>query len=98
MKKERYLDFNNQEEGFRSISVSELTKEFIKQNQGREICYVLRSRIDPYRGYYSVVRGKLFDRHYSRLFLDSAENEADLRDIQEIGIRKTKTENEVRIN
>lgn len=80
----RYLDFQKQEKGYEPF---QLTRENIRKNIGRQICYVNKRRVDPYRGYYNVEYGILCEVRYSRLFLDDGNSEIDIRDVAECGIQ-----------
>lgn len=79
-----YLDYENQEKGYKKF---ELTKENIRANVGKQICYVDKRTIDRYRGYYNVDYGIIHSVKYSRLFLDDANREVDVRDVVECGIK-----------
>lgn len=77
----KYLDFEKEEKGFKPFYPS---RENIRENIGKKICYV--NRVDPHRGYYTVHYGVIHSVHYSRLFLNDANEEVDIRDIKEAGI------------
>lgn len=76
------LDFENQEKGYKPFSV---TRENIKANIGKRICYV--DFVEPNRGTYFVRYGTIHSIRYSRLFLDDMNKEVDIRDIKEAGIK-----------
>jgi len=76
-----YLDFEKQEKGYEPFRV---TKESVKKNIGRRICYV--DYVEPNRGTYFVRYGTLHSMRYSRLSLDDMNKEVDVRDIKECGI------------
>ena len=80
----RYLDFENQEKGYKEFY---LNRENIRENIGKQICFVDKRDIDPYRGYYRVDYGVLHSVRYSRLFLDGGNREVDIRDVVECGIK-----------
>ena len=79
-----YLDYDNQEKGYEKF---ELTRENIRKNIGRQICFVDKRTVDKYRGYYSVEYGILYEIKYSRLFLDDGNREVDIRDVVACGIK-----------
>jgi len=79
---EKLLDFDNQEKGYQPFKV---TKENIKANIGKKICYV--DYVEPNRGTYFVRFGTIHSVRYSRLFLNDMEKEVDIRDIKEAGIK-----------
>lgn len=78
----KYLDFENEEKGYKPFT---LTKENIRANIGKTICYV--DYVEPYRGAYFVRYGTIHSIRYSRLFLDDMNKEVDVRDIKECGIK-----------
>ena len=78
----KLLDFDNQEKGYQPFKV---TKENIKANIGKKICYV--DYVEPNRGTYFVRFGTIHSVRYSRLFLNDMEKEVDIRDIKEAGIK-----------
>lgn len=78
----QYLDFENEEKGFKPFSVS---KESVKANIGKHICYV--DYVEPHRGTYFVRYGVIHSIRYSQLFLDDMSRQVDIRDIKEAGIR-----------
>lgn len=75
------LDFGGEEKGYKPFRP---TKENIKANIGKRICYV--DFVEKYRGTYFVRSGVIFALRYNRLFLDSYEREVDIRDIKACGI------------
>jgi hypothetical protein len=77
------LDFENEkyEKGLKPFKV---TKENIRANIGKRICYV--DYVEPYRGTYFVRYGTIHSIRYSRLFLDDMVREVDIRKIIEAGI------------
>lgn len=75
------LNFENQEKGYKKFYP---TRENIKANIGKKICYV--DRIDKYRGYYSVEYGTIHSIRYSTLYLNNMEKQVDIRDIKDCGI------------
>ncbi len=79
---EKLLDFDNQEKGYQPFKV---TKENIKANIGKKICYV--DYVEPNRGTYFVRFGTIHSVRYSRLFLNDMNKEVDIRDIKEAGIK-----------
>jgi hypothetical protein len=79
---EKLLDFDNQEKGYQPFKI---TKENIKANIGKKICYV--DYVEPNRGTYFVRFGTIHSVRYSRLFLNDMEKEVDIRDIKEAGIK-----------
>ena len=78
----KYLDFEKDEKGFKPFQV---TRENIKANVGKRICYV--DYVEPYRGTYFVRYGTIHSIKYSRLFMDDMNKEVDIRDIKEAGIK-----------
>jgi len=78
----KYLDFENQEKGFKPFVVN---KENIKANIGKQICYV--DYVEPYRGTYFVRYGVIHSIRYSQLILDDMSKQVDIRNIKEAGIR-----------
>jgi len=78
----KLLDFDNQEKGYQPFKV---TKENIKANIGKKICYV--DYVEPNRGTYFVRFGTIHSVRYSRLFLNDMNKEVDIRDIKEAGIK-----------
>lgn len=80
----KYLDFNKQEKGYEKF---DLSKENVKANVGRQICYVDRRSIDPHRGYYNVDYGILHSTHYSRCMLNEGHDSIDMKNIIECGIQ-----------
>lgn len=78
----KYLDFEKEEKGYEPFQI---TRENIRANIGKIICYV--DRVDSYRGYYSVHYGKIHSIRYSILYLDDMDKEVDIRDIKEAGIK-----------
>lgn len=80
----RYLDFEKEEKGFKPFYLS---RENIRANIGKTICYV--NRVDPHRGYYNVYFGVIHSVRYSTLYLNDGEHEIDVRDVKECGIKIT---------
>jgi hypothetical protein len=79
-----YLDFENQEKGYESLDI---TRDSFKENIGKQICYVNSRRVDKHRGYYNVEYGIISGVRYNRLFLNDYNEEIDIRDIAECGIK-----------
>jgi hypothetical protein len=77
----KYLNFEKEEKGF---ELFEPTKENLKANIGKRICYV--DFVEPYRGTYFVRYGRIHSMKYSRLYLNDGDREIDVRDIIECGI------------
>jgi len=75
------LNFEKEEKGFKKFYP---TRENIKANIGKIICYV--DRVDPYRGYFSVQYGIIHSIRYSTLYLNDMDKEVDIRDIKDCGI------------
>ena len=87
-----YLDFENEkyEKGFKPFS---LTRDNIKKNIGKRICFVRRWPIDRYRGYYKVEFARMYGIRYSELYInEEKDNSIDIRDVVECGIEIEKTE------
>ena len=80
----RYLDFDKQEKGYKKF---DLTRENIKANIGKQICFVNKRSIDPHRGYYNVDYGTILSIRYSQLLIDEHDNYLDIRDVAECGIK-----------
>jgi len=76
------LDFENDQRGYKPFLVS---KESIKANIGKTICYV--DYVEPYRGTYIVRYGVIHSIRHSRIILNDMENEVHIRDIKEAGIK-----------
>lgn len=76
------LDFEKEEKGYKPFSI---TKDNIKANIGKQICYV--DYVEPYRGTYFVRYGIIHSIRYSRLFLNDMDTEVDVRNIKEAGIK-----------
>jgi hypothetical protein len=79
-----YLDFENEELGFESFYP---TRENIRANIGRQICFVDHRSVCRHRGYYRVEYGIIDSIRYSQLLLDGGNNSVDIRDIVECGIK-----------
>lgn len=79
---EKLLNFEKEEKGYERF---QLSRENIKANIGKVICYV--DYVEPYRGTYFVRYGKIHSIRYSRLYLDEGERSVDIRDIKEAGIK-----------
>ncbi|QHB38621.1 hypothetical protein filifjonk91_gp004 [Flavobacterium phage vB_FspS_filifjonk9-1] len=75
------LNFEKEEQGFTKFYA---TRENIKANIGKRICYV--DRVDPHRGYFSVQYGIIHSIRYSTLYLNDMDKEVDIRDIKDCGI------------
>ncbi|MDD5589042.1 MAG: hypothetical protein PHP92_03210 [Candidatus Nanoarchaeia archaeon] len=80
----KYLNFDNQEKGYREFSI---TKDNVIKNKGKNIVYLRGSDVDKYRGYVFPQYGILYDMRYSILFLNDGNTEVDVRDIIECGIK-----------
>lgn len=78
----KYLDFEKEEKGYKSLTVS---KESFRNNIGKQICYV--DYVEPYRGTYFVRYGVIHSVRYSTLFLNDMNKEVDIRSIKEAGIK-----------
>jgi len=76
------LDFEKEEKGYQKFQIS---KENIKKNIGKKICYV--DYVEPNRGTYFVRYGVIHSIRYSRLFLNDMDKEVDVRNIKEAGIK-----------
>ena len=78
------LDFENEkyEKGYEKFYP---TRENIRKNIGKKICFV--TYVDPHRGFYNVIYGVIDSVRYSRLFLNGGNDEVDIRDIKECGIK-----------
>ncbi len=76
------LDFDNEQKGYKPFKV---TKENIKANIGKKICYV--DYVEPNRGTYFVRYGVIHSIRYSKLFLNDMNQEVDIRNIKEAGIK-----------
>lgn len=76
------LDFNNQEKGFKKF---ELSKDNIKANIGKRICYV--DFVEKYRGTYFVRYGTIYGlkRNYIVLEADGSKL-VEIKKIKECGI------------
>ncbi len=79
----KLLDFENEkcEKGYEPF---QLTKENIKANIGKKICYV--DYVEPHRGTYFVRYGIIFGVKYSQLILNDGEKNVDIRNVRECGI------------
>lgn len=75
------LDFEKEERGYKPFQV---TKDNVKANIGKKICYV--DYVEPNRGTYFVRYGIIHSVRYSRLFLNDMDTEVDIRNIKEAGI------------
>jgi hypothetical protein len=80
----RYLDFENHEKGYEKFT---LTKASAKANIGKAICFVSRGSIDKYRGYFRVSFGVISGVHYNTVLLNEHQDQIDIRDIVECGIK-----------
>jgi len=80
----RYLDFENEkyEKGFKPFYLS---KENVRANIGKRICFVRKWSIDPHRGYYKVEHATIHSMKYSTLYIGE-EDSIDVRDVVECGI------------
>jgi hypothetical protein len=75
------LDFEKDQNGFKPFRA---TRENLKANIGKMICYV--DFVDKYRGTYFVRYGRVELVRYSNLFLEGGRI-VDIRDIKEAGIK-----------
>lgn len=82
----KYLDFENHEKGYIKFT---LTKASAKANIGKAICFVTRGSIDKHRGCFRVRFGLISGVHYNRVFLNEYQDEIDIRDVVECGIKIT---------
>jgi len=82
----KLLNFEKEEKGYEPFKV---TKENIKNNIGKQICYV--DYVEPNRGTYFVRYGIIHSVRYSTLYLNDMEREVDIRRIKEAGIKTTPT-------
>ena len=80
----KYLDFENEEKGYKEFN---LTRENIRANIGKQICFVDKRDVCRYRGYYRVSYGVLHSVRYSTLLLDEGNQDIDIRDVLECGIK-----------
>ncbi len=87
----KYLDFENDkyEKGFEPFYLS---KEKVRANIGKRICFVRRWSIDPHRGYYKVEHATIHSIRYSTLYTNEGNDSIDVRDVVECGIEITKPE------
>lgn len=76
------LNFDDQEKGYEPFIV---TKESIKANIGRTICYV--DFVDRYRGTYFVRYGIISGVKKSMLLLNDCQNSVDIKKIKQAGIK-----------
>jgi len=81
----RYLDFENEkyEKGFKPFYLS---KEKVRANIGKRICYVRKWSIDPHRGYYKVEHARIHSMRYNTLYIDDGNDSIHVRDVIECGI------------
>ncbi len=79
----KFLDFENEEKGYKPFNV---TKDNIKANIGKKMCYV--DYVEPHRWTYFVRYGVIHSMRYSRIFLNDMDKEVDIRDIREAGIKE----------
>jgi hypothetical protein len=77
----KYLDFEKQEKGYKPF---EVTRENIRANIGKRICYV--DYVEPYRGTYFVRYGTIESIKYSQIYFSNGNSEVDIRNIKEAGI------------
>lgn len=75
------LNFDGEEAGYKQFFP---TRENVKQNIGKKICYV--DYVEPYRGTYFVRHGVIESIRYSILTLDNGRT-VDIRNIKEAGIK-----------
>lgn len=80
----KYLDFEKEEKGYKSFYADRVS---LKNNIGKKICWVNIRYVDPHRGYYSVDHGIIHSVKYSTLYLNDGDQEVDIRDIAESGIK-----------
>jgi hypothetical protein len=74
-----YFDLENEYKGWEPFIVN---KQNVKNNKGRNLLYVNRRTIDPYRGYYSIdYAGNIEETYYSMLMFEGGNNSVDKRDI-----------------
>lgn len=78
----KLLDFENNEKGYKPLVVS---KDNFKRNIGKSICYV--DFVEKYRGTYFVRYGIIHSVKYNTLYLNDGDNEVDIRNIKEAGIK-----------
>ena len=78
----KYLNFENEEKGYEKF---DLTKENVRANIGKTICYV--DFVDRHRGTYFVRYATIHSIRYSTILLDDGDRKVDVRDILECGIK-----------
>lgn len=82
----KYLDFQNEkyEKGYMPFYPS---RENLKANIGKKICYVINRDTDKNRGTFFVRRSTIHSVKYNQLFLgENGYGQVDIRDILECGI------------
>lgn len=79
----KYLDFEDKkrEKGYKPFN---LTKENIKSNIGKRVCYV--DFVEPHRGTYFVRYGTIHSLRYSTLYMNDMERSVNIRNVKECGI------------
>lgn len=77
----KYLNFEKEEKGYKPF---EVTRQNIKKNIGKRICYV--DYVEPNRGSYFVRYGVIESIRYSYLYFSNGSSEVDIRNIKEAGI------------
>jgi hypothetical protein len=78
---ENLLNFKKEEKGYTRFYP---TRENIKANIGKKICYV--DYVEPYRGTYFVRYGIIHSIRYPQLILDDMSRQVDIRNIKDCGI------------
>lgn len=78
----KYLDFEKEEKGYEPFT---LTRENLKKNIGKVICYV--DYVEPNRGTYFVRYGRIHSINRNKLFLNDMDRVIDIRNIKEAGIK-----------
>jgi hypothetical protein len=83
MSRESLLDFESEsrEKGYKPF---QLTRENIKANIGKKICYV--DFVEKHRGTYFVRYGRIYGVRYSNLLLNEGDRSVSISSIKECGI------------
>lgn len=80
-----YLDFEN-EKWQKGYEPFRLTRENIKANIGKKICYLLSRDIDHARGWFNVRYGRIHSLRRNELFLNEGHDSISIRNVVEAGI------------
>lgn len=81
-----YLDFEDEkfQKGYKPFQV---TNESVKENVGKQICFLLSRDYDRHRGYMTVRYGTIHSKRYSRLIINEGNDSIDVRNVLKFGIK-----------